>query len=84
MCDLGATINLMPSSFSKNLNLGELTPTTLSLQMVDKSLTYPKGIIEDVLMKVDEFFFPVDFIVSDIEEDKDAPLILGGSFLPTV
>ena len=81
LCDLGASINLMPLSVVKKLNLGELTPTTLSLQMVDRSVTYPQGIIEDVLMKVDKFIFPIDFVVLEMEEDKEVPNILGSHFL---
>ena len=77
MCDLGANINLKLYSIEKRLHLGEIEPTTLSLQMVDRSLTYPKGIIEDVLVKVNKFIFPMDFVVLDMEEDKAAPIILG-------
>ena len=51
--------------------------------MADISLTYPKGIIEDVLVKVDKFIFPVDFVVLDMEEDKAAQIILGRPFLAT-
>ena len=82
LCYLGANINLMLYSVAKRLNLGEIKPTTLSLQMVDRSLTYPKGIIKDVLVKVDKFIFPMDFVVLDME-DKDAPIILGRPFLAT-
>ena len=73
----------MPYSVEKRLNLGEIEPTSLSLQMADRSLTYPKGIIEDVLVKVDKFIFPVDFVVLDMEEDKATPIILGRPFLDT-
>ena len=83
LCDLGASINLKSFSMARNLNLGEITPTTLSLQMVDRSLTFSKGIIEDVLVKVDKFIFPVDFVVLEIEEDRAAPMILGRPFLAT-
>ena len=69
LCGLGAKINLMPLSVVKKLNLGQLTPTALSLQMVDCLLTYPKGIVEDVLVKIDKFIFLVDFLVLDMEED---------------
>ena len=62
----------------KKLNLGELTPTTLSLQMVDQSLTYPKGILEDVLVKVDKFKFPVDFVILEMEEKNMSPSFLEG------
>ena len=73
----------MSYSEEKRLHLGEIEPTTLSLQMVDRSLTYPKGIIQDVLVKVDKFIFPMNFIVLDMEEDKVAPIILGRPFLAT-
>ena len=68
--DSGASINLMPLSVVKRLSLGELTPTTLSLQMVDRSMTQPEGIIKNVLVKVGKFIFFVDFVVIDMEEDK--------------
>ena len=68
--DLGANINLMPLSREKKLNLGDPTPTALSLLMADCSLTYPPRIIEDVLVKVDKFIFSVYFVVLDMEEDK--------------
>ncbi|XP_062113371.1 uncharacterized protein LOC133824497 [Humulus lupulus] len=75
-CDLGASINLMSLSVFKRLGLGEARPTTITLQLVDRSLTHPRGII-DVLVKVDKFIFPIDFIVLDMEEDEDVPIILG-------
>ena len=71
----------MPFLVAKKLNLGEITPTALSLQMVDRSLIFPKGIIEDVLVKVDKFIFPIDFVFLDIKEDKASPIILGRLFL---
>ena len=83
LCDLEVRINLMSLSVVKKLNLGELTATTFSLQMVDRSLTYPQGILEDVLMKVDKFIFPVDFVVEEMKEDKEVLIILGRSFLAT-
>jgi len=49
----------------------------LSLQLADRSIKHPRGVIEDVLAKVDKFIFPADFIVLDMEEDRDIPLILG-------
>ena len=63
LCDLGVSINLMPFSVAKNFNFWEITPTALSLQMTDRSLTFPKGIIEDVLVKANKFIFPMDFVV---------------------
>ena len=69
--DLGASINLMPLSIFKRLGLGEARPTTVTLQLADRSLKHPRGIIEDVLVKVDKFIFPANFIVLDMEEDKE-------------
>ena len=83
LCDLGASINLMPLSIFKRLGLGEARPTTVTLQLADRSLKHPRGIIEDVLVKVDKFIFPADFIVLDMEEDKEIPIILGKPFLAT-
>ncbi|KAL5558150.1 hypothetical protein UlMin_034361 [Ulmus minor] len=83
LCDLGASINLMPMSISKKLGIGEARPTTVSLQLVDRSIAHPEGKIEDVLVKVDKFIFPVDFIVLDYEADLEVPIILGRPFLAT-
>ena len=83
LCDLGASINLMPLSIFKRLGLGEARPTTVTLQLADRSLKHPRGVIEDVLVKVDKFIFPADFIVLDMEEDKEIPIILGRPFLAT-
>ena len=73
----------MPFSVAKNLNLGKITPIAPSLQMVDQSLNFPKGIIEEVLVKVNKFIFPTDFVVLDMEEDREAPIILGRLFVAT-
>ncbi|XP_075507459.1 uncharacterized protein LOC142544284 [Primulina tabacum] len=67
----------------QELELGEVKPTTITLQLVDRSLTYPRGIVEDVLGKVDKFIFPADFVILDMEEDRDIPLIFGRPFLAT-
>ena len=69
LCDLGASINLMTLSVFKKLGLGEANPTTIFLQLADRYIKYPRGMIEDVLVKVDKFIFPADFIVLDMEED---------------
>ena len=81
LSDLGARINLRLLFIVKKLNLGELTPTTLSLQMAYHSLTYPQGILEDVLVKFDKFIFPLDFVVLEMEENQEVPIILGRPFL---
>ena len=83
LCDLGASINLMPMSIFKKLGIGEARPTTVTLQLADRSITHPEGKIEDVLVKVDKFIFPVDFIILDYEADREVPIILGRPFLAT-
>ncbi|XP_042059623.1 uncharacterized protein LOC121804150 [Salvia splendens] len=81
--DLGASINLMPLSFFRKLKFGVLKPTTFTLQMADKSVKYPNGLLENVLVRVNDFIFPVDFVVLDMKEDPNVPLILGRPFLAT-
>ncbi|XP_030478313.1 uncharacterized protein LOC115695387 [Cannabis sativa] len=83
LCDLGASINVMPFSVLKGLQLGEAKPTTVTLQLANRSLAHPRGVIEDVLVKVDKFIFPANFIVLNMEEDKNIPIILGRPFLAT-
>ncbi|WP_337456402.1 retropepsin-like aspartic protease, partial [Escherichia coli] len=73
----------MPLSIFNRLEIGEIKPTTIALQMADTSVTYPKGIVEDVLVKVRDFIFPADFVVLDMPEDGNTPLILGRPFLAT-
>ena len=73
----------MPLSIFKRLGLGEARPTTVTLQLPDRSLKHPRGVIEDVLVKVDKFIFPAYFIVLDMEEDKEIAIILGTPFLAT-
>nr|GFC42720.1 reverse transcriptase domain-containing protein [Tanacetum cinerariifolium] len=79
--DLGASINLMPLSIWKKLLLPELTPTRMTLELADRSITRPKGVAEDVFVKMGKFHFLTDFIVVDFEADPRVPLILGRSFL---
>ncbi|GKA14868.1 reverse transcriptase domain-containing protein [Tanacetum coccineum] len=83
LADLGASINLMPISIWKKLSLPELTPTRMTLELADRSITRPKGVAEDVFVKVGKFHFPIDFVVVDFEADPRVPLILGRSFLRT-
>ncbi|GJT41855.1 reverse transcriptase domain-containing protein [Tanacetum coccineum] len=83
LADLGASINLMPLSIWKKLSLPELTPTRMTLELADRSITRPKGVAEDVFVKVRSFHFPTDFVVVDFEADPQVPLILGRSFLRT-
>nr|GEX93689.1 reverse transcriptase domain-containing protein [Tanacetum cinerariifolium] len=81
--DPGASINLMPLSIWKKLSLPELTPTRMTLELADRSITHPKGVSEDVFIKVGKFHFPTDFVVVDFEANPRVPLILGRSFLRT-
>ena len=70
LCDSGANINLMPLSVVQRLSLRELAPTTIILQMVDRSMAQPEGVLEDVLVKVGKFIFLVDLEVMKMEEDN--------------
>nr|GEW03228.1 reverse transcriptase domain-containing protein [Tanacetum cinerariifolium] len=83
LADLGASINLMPLSIWKKLSLPELTPTRMTLELADRSVTHPKGVVEDVFVNVGKFYFPTDFVDVDFEADPRVPLILGRSFLRT-
>jgi hypothetical protein len=82
--DLGASVSLMPLAVCKRLNLGELQPTKMSLQLADRSVKYPVGILEDIPVKIDQLYIPTDFMVMDIKEDDDIPIHLGRPFLSTV
>ena len=73
----------MPLSMFKRLKLGEAKPMTISLQLADRSYQYPRGVIENVLVKVDKFLFPANFVILDMEEDDKVPIILGRPFLAT-
>nr|GEY07629.1 reverse transcriptase domain-containing protein [Tanacetum cinerariifolium] len=81
LADLGVSINLMPLSIWKKLSLPELTPTRMTLELADRSITSPKGVAEDVFVKVGKFHFLTDFVVVDFKADPRVPLILGRSFL---
>ena len=87
LLDLGASVNLIPYSVYKRLGLGELKPTSITLSLADRSIKIPKGTIEDVLIQVDKFYYPVDFVVLDIEPvavgPNHVPIILGRPFLAT-
>ena len=87
LLDLGASVNLLPFTVYKQLGLGELRPTRVTLQLADRSVKVPRGVVEDVLIQVDHFYFPVDFIVLDtqpIQGNQPAvPVILGRPFLAT-
>ena len=87
LLDLGASVNLVPYSMYKQLGLGELKPTSITLSLANRSIKIPKGTIEDVLIQVDKFYYPVDFVVLDTEPiasgPNHVPIILGRPFLAT-
>ena len=87
LLDLGANVNLLPYLVYKQLGLGELKPTTITLSLADRSIKIPKGIVEDVMVKVDKLYYPVDFVVLDTEPvaigANYVPIILGRPFLAT-
>ncbi|GJX19656.1 hypothetical protein Tco_0222333 [Tanacetum coccineum] len=84
LVDLGARVSVMPLSAYLNLGLGELAHTRLTVELADKTLKYPKGITENILVGISKFTFPIDFIILDMPKDVKIPLILGRPFLSTV
>ncbi|GJT39077.1 hypothetical protein Tco_0938942 [Tanacetum coccineum] len=83
LVDLGASVSVMPLLTYLNLGLGELAHTKLTVELADKIVKYPKGIAENILVRIGKFTFPVDFIILDMPEDIKVPLILGRPFLST-
>ncbi|XP_050916003.1 uncharacterized protein LOC127131112 [Lathyrus oleraceus] len=83
LIDLGASVSLMPLSIYKKLGIWVVQDTRMTLQFADHSVKKPYGIVEDVLVKIDKFVFSVDFVILEMPEDKEIPLILGRPFLET-
>ncbi|KAJ9678282.1 hypothetical protein PVL29_023016 [Vitis rotundifolia] len=87
LLDLGASVNLLPCSVYKQLGLGELEPTSITLSLADRLVKTPRGMIEDVLVQVDNFYYPMDFVVLDtdpiVKGTNCVPIILGRPFLTT-
>ncbi|XP_034689198.1 uncharacterized protein LOC117917081 [Vitis riparia] len=87
LLDLGASVNLLPYLVYKQLGLGELKSTSITLSLADRSVKFPRGIIEDVLIQIDNFYYPVDFVVLDTEKRTSGlnhvPIILGRLFFAT-
>ncbi|GKA09816.1 putative reverse transcriptase domain-containing protein [Tanacetum coccineum] len=83
LADLGASVSVMPLSTYLNLGLGELAHTTLTVELADRTMKYPKGIAKNVLVGIGKFGFPIDFIILDMPEDIKVPLILRRPFLCT-
>ncbi|XP_048231212.1 uncharacterized protein LOC125370256 [Ricinus communis] len=83
LADLGASINIMPYSLFVKLGLGETKPTRMSIQLADRSIKYPRGIVENVLVEVNKFIISVDFMILNMDGESSVPLILGRPFLTT-
>ncbi|GJX06539.1 reverse transcriptase domain-containing protein [Tanacetum coccineum] len=81
LADSGAIINLMPLSIYEKLEIGPLKPTRMTLELANRSVTFPMGIAEDVTVKVEKFNFLADFVIVDFEADPRVPIILGRPFL---
>nr|GEW01010.1 hypothetical protein [Tanacetum cinerariifolium] len=83
LADLGASINLMPLSIWKKLRLPTLNEMKMVLELADRTISKPTGVVENVFVKVGKFYFPADFVVLDFVTDHRVPLILGRPFLST-
>ncbi|GJY24636.1 putative reverse transcriptase domain-containing protein [Tanacetum coccineum] len=84
LVDLGASVSVMPFSTYSNLGLGNLAHTRLTIELADRIIKHPRGIAENMLVRIGKFIFPIDFVILDIPEDDDVPLILRRPFLFTV
>jgi hypothetical protein len=83
LCDLGASVSVMPATVYHKLDHSVLEPTSMCLQLADQSIRYPLGIAENISVKIREFFVPVDFVVLDMHPDSKVSLILGRPFFST-
>ncbi|KAG9458073.1 hypothetical protein H6P81_002581 [Aristolochia fimbriata] len=83
MEEQGASVNLMPLSLCRYLKLEEPQEIGITLQFADRSTKIPEGVMEDVLVKIQDFIYPCDFVVLDMKVDKNLPIILGRPFLAT-
>ncbi|XP_016206448.1 uncharacterized protein LOC107646808 [Arachis ipaensis] len=77
LCDLGSSINLMPLFVMRKLGIQEVQPTRISVEMADKSLKRAYSMVENILVKVEDLYLPVNFVILDTGEDKDNSIILG-------
>ncbi|XP_017647991.1 uncharacterized protein LOC108488212 [Gossypium arboreum] len=86
MCDLGASINVMPLSVYNKISTEPLKETRVTVQLADRSVIYPEGVLENVLVKVNDLIFPADFYIIDMENDRNnngSEILLGCPFLST-
>ena len=83
LCNLGASVSLMPLSIFEKLKLGDMRPTKMSLQLADRLVKFPVGMLENIHVRIGQFYILTDFIIMDIKEDSNIPIILGRPFLAT-
>ncbi|XP_071695367.1 uncharacterized protein [Rutidosis leptorrhynchoides] len=83
LVDSRASINFMPYSVYKRLGLGDLSPTTMGVKLIDQSISFSVGISKALIVKVGDMEFPIDFVIVGIKEDPVVPLVLGRPFLAT-
>ena len=83
MCDIGPSVSLLPLSLFIRIGIGDLKPTKMTLQLADRSIIYPTGVLEDIPIMVGKIYIPANFVVVDIIEDSEIPILLGRSFLAT-
>ena len=80
LCDLGASVSVMPKKVFDKLDYSTLMPTSMCLQLADQSVRYPAGIAKNITVKIQNFFVPIDFVVLDMQEDMKTPSFLGDPF----
>ncbi|GJW45224.1 DNA-directed DNA polymerase [Tanacetum coccineum] len=83
LVDLGASVSVMPFFTYSNLGLGDLSHTRMTIELADRTIKQPKGIAANVLVRIGKFVFPIDFVILDIPEDNNVPLILERPFMST-
>ncbi|KAL1214930.1 hypothetical protein V5N11_033023 [Cardamine amara subsp. amara] len=83
LCDLGASVSLMPLSIAKKLGFSKYKPCNISLVLADRSIRLPHGLLEDLPIRIGHVEVPTDFVVLEMDEEPKDPLILGRPFLAT-
>ncbi|XP_058751847.1 uncharacterized protein LOC131651514 [Vicia villosa] len=83
LLDLGASVSLMPLAVCNRLNLRDMQPTRMSLQLGDRSIKYPIVILKDIQVRIGQLYIPTYFVITEIKEDEDIPILLGRPFLST-
>ncbi|XP_016192327.1 uncharacterized protein LOC107633201 [Arachis ipaensis] len=83
LCDLGSSINLMPLSMMRMLSIEEVKPTRMTLQLDNRSMVIPNGVVENLLVKVCKFIFLADFVILHLDEEEGDSIKLGRPFLAT-